>query len=103
MSGWKENTAKDIINRLEKNIFTEIGHVPIAEVTHKQLIDTLRKIEDRGAFEIAKRLKANIARIFSYAIQYGITDRNIANDLVDILKPVPKGHFATITNVAGIG
>lgn len=97
LSGWKENTAKDIINRLEKDIFPEIGHVPIAEVTHKQLIDTLRKIEDRGAFEIAKRLKANVARIFSYAIQYGITDRNIANDLIDILKPAPKGHFAAIT------
>lgn len=97
LSSWKENTAKDIINRLEKDIFPEIGHLPIAEITHKQLIDTLRKIEDRGAFEIAKRLKANVARIFSYAIQYGITDRNIANDLVDILKPAPKGHFAAIT------
>ena len=97
LSGWKENTAKDIINRLEKDIFPEIGHLPITEVTHKQLIDTLRKIEDRGAFEIAKRLKANVARIFSYAIQYGITDKNIANDLIDILKPAPKGHFAAIT------
>lgn len=96
LAGWKENTAKDIINRLEKDIFPDIGNVPIAEVTHKQLIDTLRKIEDRGAFEIAKRMKANITRIFSYAIQHGITERNISADLVDILKPVRKGHFAAI-------
>lgn len=98
LTGWKENTAKDILNRLEKDIFPEIGNWPIAEITHKQLIETLRKIENRGAFEIAKRMKANVSRIFSYAIQQGITDRNISADLVDILKPVRKRHFAAITS-----
>ena len=94
---WQPSTAKDIINRLEKDIFPEIGALPISAITHKQLIDTLRKIEERGANEIAKRLKANCARIFSYAIQHGYTDKNIAADLTDVLKPVRKGHFAAIT------
>ena len=94
---WQPRTAEDIIYRLEKDIFSEIGALPINAITHKQLIDALRKIEARGANEIAKRLKANCARIFSYAIQHGIADRNIANDLTDILKPVRKGHFAAIT------
>ena len=95
---WQPSTAKDIINRLEKDIFPEIGNLPISTITHKQLIDTLRKIESRGAYEIAKRLKANCARIFSYAIQHGLIDRNIANDLTDVLKPVRKGHFAAIAS-----
>ncbi len=94
---WQPNTARDILHRLEKDIFPEIGALPVSEITHKQLIDTLRKIESRGAHEIAKRLKANCARIFSYALQHGLTDRNIANDLTDVLKPVRKGHFAAIT------
>ena len=95
---WQPSTAKDIINRLEKDIFPEIGSLPISTITHKQLIDALRKIESRGAHEIAKRLKANCARIFSYAIQHGLINRNIANDLTDVLKPVKKGHFAAITS-----
>ena len=95
---WQPSTAKDILNRLEKDIFPEIGDLPISIITHKQLIETLRKIESRGAHEIAKRLKANCARIFSYAIQHGYTDKNIANDLTDVLKPVRKGHFAAITS-----
>jgi len=95
---WQPNTAKDLLHRLEKDVFPEIGNLPVSAITHKQLIDTLRKIERRGAHEIAKRLKANCARIFSYAIQHGLTDRNIANDLTEVLKPVRKGHFAAITS-----
>ena len=95
---WQPSTARDIINRLEKDIFPEIGALPISAITHRQLIDALRKIESRGAHEIAKRLKANCARIFSYAIQHGLLDRNIANDLTEVLKPVKKGHFAAITS-----
>ena len=95
---WTPQTAKDILNRLEKDIFPEIGSLPIHAITHKQLIEALRKVEKRGAYEIAKRLKANCARIFSYAIQHGLIDRNIANDLTDVLKPVRKGHFAAISS-----
>lgn len=29
LSNWKENTAKDILNQLEKDIFPEIGSFPI--------------------------------------------------------------------------
>ena len=94
---WQPSTAKDIINRLEKDIFPEIGELPVSTITHKQLINALRKVEMRGAHEIAKRLRANCARIFRYAIQYGYTDKNIAADLTDVLKPVRKGHFAAIT------
>jgi integrase len=93
---WTSQTAKEILNRLEKDIFPEIGFLPVNSITHKQLIDTLRKIESRGAHEIAKRLKANCSRIFSYAIQLGLTDRNIAADMVDILKPVRKSNFSAI-------
>jgi len=71
--------------------------LPINTITHKQLINALKKVESRGAPEIAKRLKANCARIWSFAIQNGCTDRNIAKDLTDILQPVRKGHFAAIT------
>ncbi|MFZ6850078.1 tyrosine-type recombinase/integrase [Undibacterium sp. RuRC25W] len=53
LSAWSAATAKDTINRLEKDIFPEIGKLPISEVTHKQMIAALRKIEERGAGEVA--------------------------------------------------
>lgn len=97
LSTWHETTAKDTLRRLELDIFPEIGSSPIAEITHKQIISALRKIESRGAAEVAHRVKATCARVFSYAIQSGITDRNLAADLTDVLKPVQAGHFAAIT------
>jgi len=94
---WRESTAKDTLRRLEIDIFPEIGAMPIASITHKDMIAALRKIESRGAQEVAHRVKATCARVFSYAIQSGLTDRNPAADLTDVLKPVQGGHFAAIT------
>lgn len=97
LATWHETTARDTLRRLEIDIFPEIGAMPIASITHKDIIAALRKIETRGAQEVAHRVKATCARVFSYAIQSGITDRNPAADLTDVLKPVQAGHFASIT------
>lgn len=94
--GWSTNTAQNTLRRLEADIFPEIGRMPIDDIRHKDVIAALRKIEARGAHEIAHRLKANCAQIFRYAIQSGLTDRNPAADLKDVLKPVVPGHFAAI-------
>jgi integrase len=96
LSAWSTSTAKDTINRLEKDIFPEIGKLPIAAITHQQMIAALRKIEQRGAGEVAHRLKSTCARVFSYANQNGIKNDNPAADLRDVLKPVKTGHFAAI-------
>lgn len=98
LSTWRESTAKDTLRRLEVDIFPQIGAMPIASITHQHLIAALRKIEERGANEIAHRLKAICARVFSYANQQGIENRNPAADLKDVLKPAPAGHFAAITS-----
>lgn len=94
---WRESTAKDTLRRLELDIFPQIGAMPIAAITHQNMIAALRKIEARGANEIAHRLKAICARIFSYANQQGIENRNPAADLKDVLQAAPAGHFAAIT------
>ncbi|RJG02520.1 tyrosine-type recombinase/integrase [Noviherbaspirillum sedimenti] len=97
LASWRESTAKDTMRRLEIDIFPEIGSMPIATITPQQMIAALRKIESRGAQEVAHRIKATCARVFSYAIQSGIADRNPAADLKDVLKPAKAGHFAAIT------
>lgn len=97
LNKWSERTAQETINRLEKDIFPEIGKLPIAKITHQQMIAALRKIEDRGASEVAHRLKSTCARVFSYANQSGIKNDNPAADLKDILKPVKTTHFAALS------
>lgn len=96
LSAWSESIAKGTINRLEKDIFPEIGKLPITEITHKQMIAALRKVAERGAGEVAHWLKSTCARVFSYANQHGIDNKNPAAGLKVVLKPVKTGHFATI-------
>lgn len=97
LSTWRESTARDTLRRLEIDIFPEIGQMPIGSIKHQHMIAALRKIEARGAHEIAHRLKATCARVFSYANQQGIENINPAADMTDVLKPVRPGHFAAIT------
>ncbi len=95
---WQQSTAKDTIYRLEKDIFPAIGRYPIDGIKSRQLIKVLKDIEGRGAKEIAKRLRANLERIFNYAITHGHAEINPAAPLKkDVLTPAPKGHFASIT------
>lgn len=95
---WHETTAKDTLRRLEIDVFPHIGAMPISAITHQHMIAALRKIETRGAHEVAHRVKATCARVFSYANQQGIENKNPAQDLKDVLKPVKAGHFAAITS-----
>lgn len=97
LNTWSASTAKETIARLEKDIFPEIGKMPIGKITHKQMIAALRKVEERGAGEIAHRLKATCARVFSYASQHDIENKNPAADLKDVLKHVKSEHFAAIS------
>lgn len=94
---WSAATARDTIRRLEIDIFPEIGSMPIGAIKHQHMIAALRKIESRGAHEIAHRIKATCARVFTYASQQGIENRNPAADMKDVLKPFKAGHFAAIT------
>lgn len=93
---WSERTAKNMIVRLEADIFPQIGDKPIGELKHRDVIAALRKIEERGATEIAHRLKAVCSQIFSYAIQCGLADRNLVVDMKDVLKTRRASHFAAI-------
>lgn len=95
-SGWGDNTAAYILSRLEMHVFPAIGNLPIDEISPKQVIKALKETEAKGINETAKRNRAVISRIFKYAIQHELTDRNPASDLDEILQPTQKKHHAAI-------
>lgn len=98
LAEWKENTAKATLSRLERDVFPKIGYMPITSITHAQLIDVLKTIESRGTVDAAKRTKTDLARIYRYAIQRNIIDRNLVDDLTGVIRRTTKTHFATIDN-----
>ncbi|MGZ9045934.1 MAG: tyrosine-type recombinase/integrase [Telluria sp.] len=93
---WKENTAREAINRLQNDIFPAIGNRPIAEVDAPLLLDVLRQVEKRGAVDMAARLGQLCSQIFRYAIAKGLIKYNPVPDLRGALKPRARGHHAAI-------
>ena len=100
---WSAIHAKNVLARLEGNIFPWIGKRPITEITLTELLQVLRRIEERGAYETAHRVHGNCSEVFSYAIASGRAERNIALDLKGALQPVTKTHLAAITEPARVG
>jgi integrase len=94
---WQPGTANDILHRLEVDIFPEIGSRPILTLTPREILAPLRKIEERGALEVARRNAANIIRILDYAVTCGDLQYNPAATLVKALQPQAKGHFAALS------
>lgn len=93
---WKENTAKEAINRLQNDVFPLIGKRPITEIDAPILLDVLRQVEKRGAIDMAARLGQLCSQIFRFAIAEGVAKYNPAPDLRGALKPRAKGHHAAI-------
>jgi integrase len=70
--------------------------MPIATITPPLLLATLRKIEERGLNETAKRANIWVNTAFRYAITSGWLTINPAAGMSEALAPVKRGHMASI-------
>lgn len=78
---WTDKHAQQTIISLEQYIFPFIGHKAINTIRPMDVLDVLRKIEKKGALEIAKRVKQRCEAVFRYAI---VTERASYNPVIDL-------------------
>ncbi|HRH79981.1 MAG TPA: integrase arm-type DNA-binding domain-containing protein [Thiobacillaceae bacterium] len=95
---WSESHGDRTIRRFERDIFPWLGDKPIAEISPPRLLETVRRIEQRGALETAHRALSNCGQVFRYAIATGRAQRDISADLQGALPPVKANHFAAVTD-----
>ncbi|MGH8570407.1 MAG: tyrosine-type recombinase/integrase, partial [Gammaproteobacteria bacterium] len=100
---WVQTHAGKIMRRLERDIFPWIGWRPAGEVTAPEILTVLRRIEARGAVELAHQAHQNLGRIFHYAIATGRAERNPAIDIRGALPPATQKHHAAITEPKAVG
>lgn len=94
---WSEKHANNVMCRMETDIFPRIGPRPIAEILPTELLLTvLRKIEERGAIDIAHRARGIAGEVFRYGVATGRCERDITVDLRDALRSTRTQHFAAI-------
>jgi integrase len=93
---WSKGYAEKIMRVLEKDIFPFLGHRPIAQITPPELLECLKKIVARKAYDIAGRARQTCGMVFRYGIQTGKCDRDCAADLKGAWKPRKTKHYAAI-------
>jgi integrase len=67
-TGWVESYASRLRSRLDNDLIAEFGDRPIKSIQPLEVLRALRAIEDRGAIEMAKRIKQMASQIFCYAV-----------------------------------
>lgn len=75
---WSESTARRARMYLDKDILPRLGHRPIAEITRPELIAFNERVERRGAFEVARKMRAWLAAIFDLVYDTGEIPHNPA-------------------------
>jgi len=96
IAGWVPHHAADVLRRLEVNLFPDLGGRPIAEITAPELLAAARKIEDRGAYDLAHRVLQVASQVFRYGVATGRCLRDPAPDLRGALTPHKAKHQAAV-------
>jgi integrase len=102
-NGWAASHSSRVLLRLENDLFPWLGSRPVAAIDAGELLETVRRIEGRGALDSAHRCLGYSSQIFRYAIATARAKHNPAADLRGALPPAKGGHFASITDPEKIG
>lgn len=95
--------ADRTLRRFEQDVFPWLGREPIDAITAPQLLQTVRRVEDRGTIETAHRVKDACSQVFRYGVASGLCRSNPAADLRDALKPAQSKHMASVTDPKQVG
>jgi integrase len=93
---WSEHHALNVMRRFDIDIFPYIGSRPIAEIDAPELLDVLRRIEKRGALDVAKRVKQICGQVLRYGIATGKCKRDHTPDLKGALKTARTKHYPAL-------
>lgn len=91
---WSGRHPETVMKKLEGDLFPDLGQRPITEITAQELLAVIRKIEKRGALDMAKRALQITGQIYRYAIITGRAQRDITADLKGALKTAKTQHRA---------
>jgi integrase len=93
---WIPDHAQRVIGNFEREVFSHIGSLPITDITAPTVLDVIRRIEKRGALDVAGRMLQHVSRVFRYAIQTGRAQYNPCVDLSGALKTRKVQHRAAL-------
>lgn len=100
---WSGHYATREKRNLEKDLFPYFAARRISEIEAIELLAALRRVEERGALDVAGRVLMTARAVWRYAVATARATRDITADLKGALTPHKKRHFAAITDPAQLG
>lgn len=98
MAARTDHHADYVMRRLQADVFPDLGLKQIADITAPMLVRVAKKIEGRGALDIAKRSLQTCGQIFRYGVAHGFITRNPASDIrpADVLASRTSTNYARL-------
>lgn len=99
---WAESNSSRIWSRIARDALPCLGDKPIDAIKPPEIVAMCRQVEERGAIEVAKRLKQAVSNIYRFAIAEGIVEVNPSADVGHALKPAPEPKHRAMVRPAEI-
>ena len=89
---WSKDHAERVWQTIKADALPYLGNMPINDIKTRDVLHVVRQIEDRGALDVASRVKQRISSIFRYAVQTGYADFNPVDALKDVIRTRKVQH-----------
>jgi len=86
---WSPVQVVKVRQALERDVYPQIGSLPLTEIDGPVLLTMLRKVERRGAIDTAKRIRQHVSAIFQFGMAEGLVASDPAATIKKGLKPTP--------------
>ena len=103
LDSWSSHYAIREKRNLEKDLFPFLSERHIGEIEAIELLATMRRVEERGALDVAHRVLTTAGQVWRYAVATGRAQRDVSADIRGALKPHHGKHFAAITDPVKLG
>ncbi|MCX8976496.1 tyrosine-type recombinase/integrase [Citrobacter portucalensis] len=90
---WSEVYSTELSRMFQDDILPLIGGMDINEIEPMQILEVIRRFEDRGAMERANKARRRCGEVLRYAIVTGRAKYNPAPDLADAMKGYRKKNY----------
>ncbi|EMF9804942.1 tyrosine-type recombinase/integrase [Salmonella enterica] len=90
---WSDVYSTELSRMFKDDILPLIGGMDINEIEPMQILEVIRRFEDRGAMERANKARRRCGEVFRYAIVTGRAKYNPAPDLADAMKGYRKKNY----------
>lgn len=78
---------------LDKDLIPSLGKLPVSDIRRSDVLSTMRRVQARGALNVARKCRSWLNEIFRFAIASGYIEHNPASDLdIVAVKEPPEKH-----------